>query len=236
MELGFELLAKQPEDRPETARVVAERLQEMIADLVAAEGLIDLVEHMDDALGDRKQAERDKLAEQLRALEATPVEAKPTGPPPAPARGRLLPFAIAALLFGGGVGALVLLNAREADEPARAAPSTVVLTIDSEPSGAAVRIDGEPAGSTPTKASLTRGSTAVALSITKDGFKPVERSFVPESDQVMHVSLTREATPTASSSTTPTAKPSPPRFGRPRPKPAPTAAPTSSAGLFRRFD
>jgi serine/threonine protein kinase len=241
VELGFELLAKLPEDRPPTARAVAERLQDQFAELVATEGLMSLAEHMDDALGDRKRAERERLAEELRALEVEPVpeaddktepDASNTRGATSVSRSMLLPFAIAAVLFGAGLGVTFLLQARgtpesEAKPTEDAVPTTIVLTIDSDPSGANVIIDGQPAGATPTKAALSRSSTAVALSIVKEGFDPVQRSFVPDGDQMMHVALTRQRSPEA--------KAAPPRPRKP-PRQIPKPAATSSAGLFRRFD
>ncbi|MEZ4438722.1 MAG: serine/threonine-protein kinase [Polyangiaceae bacterium] len=237
VELGFELLAKNPEDRPATAREVAERLEAMLADRVAEEGLLDLAEHMDDALGERRRAEREKLDAKLRAVEDTPVDeemAPPVAAVTPPTRHQGAIFAVAALLFGVGVGAFVLLRAPESAslEPvvSPTPPATVQLTIDSDPSGARVTVDGEVVGTTPARTTLARGERDIRLAIEKEGYEAVERRLVPQADQLVHVALSRVEPPSSEAKPSPA---SPPPLVQPRPT---KAAPAPSGGLFRRFD
>jgi eukaryotic-like serine/threonine-protein kinase len=69
-ELLFELLAKRPEDRPESARVVATRLDDCVLDLLRDEEPILLAEYMGRVFGDAQQAKALAVAEAMARIEA----------------------------------------------------------------------------------------------------------------------------------------------------------------------
>lgn len=69
-ELLFELLAKRPEDRPETARVVATRLDDCVLDLLRDEEPILLAEYMGRVFGDAQRAKAQAVAEAVARVEA----------------------------------------------------------------------------------------------------------------------------------------------------------------------
>lgn len=74
VELLFELLAKQADRRPDSAREVARRLRAEHAALVAEEGLLELEDFLETHLGEARRASQLELQGLLRALDAEPRE------------------------------------------------------------------------------------------------------------------------------------------------------------------
>jgi serine/threonine-protein kinase len=104
VELGFEMLSKDPEARPETAREVVSRIDEMLGELVASEGTIDLSEYMQEVFAERRERERARIAE-ATAMARAPGSASPHSKRPGRGRGPWWVWASAAavLLAGGGL-------------------------------------------------------------------------------------------------------------------------------------
>jgi serine/threonine-protein kinase len=154
VELGFELLAKDPGDRPQTARDIARRLDAIVADLAATEGPFELAEYMESEFAEQRAKQRARIAERLAALdsapeerpslvlwpgEATPAEeTKPLGPfareLSATRRFRLLPAIGGAALLAvviGGVFAMRRPGSSESVSPT--APASGVTLETSAP-------------------------------------------------------------------------------------------------------
>ena len=74
-ELLFELLAKRREDRPESARIVATRLDDCVLDLLRDEEPILLAEYMGRVFGDAQRAKARAVAEAVARVEAEATEA-----------------------------------------------------------------------------------------------------------------------------------------------------------------
>jgi hypothetical protein len=86
----------------------------------------------------------------------------------------------------------------EPPEPEPAAPeepTEVTLTISSTPTGASVVIDGEERGTTPLELTLPRADVPLAIELSRTGFLPDSRSFVPEADGEIEATLRARPTP-----------------------------------------
>ena len=75
-ELLFELLAKRREDRPESARIVATRLDDCVLDLLRDEEPILLAEYMGRVFGDAQRAKARAVAEAVARVEAEDAKAQ----------------------------------------------------------------------------------------------------------------------------------------------------------------
>ena len=72
--------------------------------------------------------------------------------------------------------------------PAPKTESGVEVRVESEPPGANVRLDGEPSGSTPLLLELEPDREAI-VRLSLSGYRPEERSFVPEDGMVLSIRL-----------------------------------------------
>jgi len=241
VEILFELLAKEKEARPSSALEVALRLESVAAQLSAAEGPLDLGAFVRELFAARRDRERARIAEAMRRLGSEGTGRSSSGvvltaPPRAGAMTRArwgVGIAIAATTIVAGSWLARTPAAQSPEPPSK--PTTITLSIDSDPRDARVRIGGEDRGRTPLEIQVVRGDAALPVVIDKEGFAHVQRSVLPRADQTLHVLLTPAASATASA-------PSPPRptgHWRPRvvPDTTPSAAPSASSGpMFRRFD
>ncbi len=153
VELVFELLAKEPEDRPPSARDVARRLQRTLEDLVVMEGAIPLADY----LGQRFEGEalelRERSASMIRAWESARVEAS------ARASRRRWMAGAAAAAIALGAGGLVAFAAR----PDTLAPPTAAahppVAPAASPPGAPLA-DDDPSTAAPTEAAPAAAQVA----------------------------------------------------------------------------
>jgi eukaryotic-like serine/threonine-protein kinase len=74
VELLFDLLAKDPKDRPKTAREVARRLEAIGAESSSSEGLLEITEYMETTFGAERAEMRERVARGLE--EVDPVAAQ----------------------------------------------------------------------------------------------------------------------------------------------------------------
>jgi eukaryotic-like serine/threonine-protein kinase len=80
-ELLFELLAKRREDRPESARSVAVRLDECVHDLLRDEEPVLLPEYMDRVFGEARRAQAEAVAQAMARLDAGEASESPSPDP-----------------------------------------------------------------------------------------------------------------------------------------------------------
>jgi hypothetical protein len=80
-------------------------------------------------------------------------------------------------------------------EVAPAPPASISLEIASSPSGAKVKIDGADKGTTPLSVELQRGSNRVSIDLEKSGYGSLRESVVPDKDQRITLTLTKNPTP-----------------------------------------
>jgi serine/threonine-protein kinase len=112
VELAFQLLAKERELRPATAGEVATRLEEVLANLVEAEGAPDPAAFMLDLFGEERRSAKATLDAALARLEAETTDAAPDGHQAAaplavaPGDAKPTPAWRRALLSGLALGAL----------------------------------------------------------------------------------------------------------------------------------
>ena len=151
-ELLFELLAKRREDRPESARAVAVRLDECMHELLRDEEPVLLPEYMDRVFGDARRAQAEAVAQAMARAEAgeasesrspDPLQNKdyftvglaasavvPAPAPVPPARGRRPVIAAIATGVAAAIAAIALLGGRaKLDAAPLIAPSSVVAAI-----------------------------------------------------------------------------------------------------------
>lgn len=134
IELHFELLAKDPDDRPASADEVATRLGAVLDELVAGEGSLELRSFVNDAFAEERDAARAKV-EALVALAETP----------APRRARRGWWVAAiALLALGGTAAGVWWSRDAAPEPTATVPPPPTSPIAAPPAAATVAEHGAP--------------------------------------------------------------------------------------------
>ena len=176
---------------------------------------------------------------QTTAVPRTNAEQQPLAEP----RRSATPWIVAGLgaLVVGAVGALQVFGAEAAPDtasslPAPSAPSpaltstvapevrpeevptTVHVSVESDPSGAAVVLAGEELGTTPTSIDLEAGEAPVELVLRRSGYRPLAVPLVPDVDQRLRLSLQREprrrqrATPAAPEAAEPAAMTAFPRF------------------------
>ncbi|MFK7986352.1 MAG: serine/threonine-protein kinase [Sandaracinaceae bacterium] len=243
------LLAKALDERPGSAREVADRLETVANALAAEEGKTDLVSHLEETFAEKRKDREVELQVALDALRAQPEpgtlepealepeEEEETATRPAWwlwAAGVLLLLLAAA---GGGWAATassgpeeVRLPAPPADPVAVEAPPTpepveaqfVTLRLRSEPSGATVQGEAFEEATTPTELRLAQSETPVYIRFALEGHEPVEEQVTPDVDQLLRVQLSPIA-----------AEPDRPASRRGRRRPPPSKAPPSRGfGLF----
>ncbi len=105
VELMFEMLAKSPKDRPHDAGAVAARLENILGNLVADEGVVEVGEFLDANLGHLRRAERETREESLRVLH-NEVRKNRRGPKRLAMGAAIMSLvvAVAMLLWRGGGG------------------------------------------------------------------------------------------------------------------------------------
>jgi serine/threonine-protein kinase len=151
-ELLFELLAKRREDRPESARAVASRLDDCVHELLRDEEPVLLPEYMDRVFGDARRAQAEAVAQAMARVEAGDASEKKSPEPrqiedelpvalatPAavptriegpPARGRRPALAVIAASVAAAIAAVALLGARpRVDAAAPVAPASAVSGV-----------------------------------------------------------------------------------------------------------
>lgn len=111
-------------------------------------------------------ADAGHAGEALQAAEPKAAEPKPVFPPPAPPPAPVEP-------------------------PPK--PATVKVRIETQPRGALVSIAGEDRGATPTALELDRSDDPVELHIAHPGYVSLTQEVVPNVDQLLRVTLDREA-------------------------------------------
>jgi serine/threonine-protein kinase len=219
--LLFELLAKDPSQRPTDARAVARRLRALVAE---CDDEVDLRDFMAETFGSRRDAERARVQGLIAGLASSPPPAPIIDAPEpesrTPRRRRAaLALAAGVALFAGS--ALYLALADDGGE------AHVTVEVASAPAGAEVWVDGQSRGLTPVRFELPKGDQPLELRLAKPGFEDARRSLLPQADQHLELVLQQvapapvapSAKPSAStpgSSTPATA----PRNWRPRPAPS----------------
>jgi len=168
-ELLFELLAKRREDRPESARVVAARLDDCVVGLLRDEEPMLLAGYMDRVFGDQRRAQAETVAQAVARAEARElVETTPAPAPPReaqtvvepastgvvasfPARRRALRIAAGAVVVAVGAavaltaGAARLRSRAELEEAIVKAPAASASLNASAPVAASSAPPAEPA-------------------------------------------------------------------------------------------
>jgi eukaryotic-like serine/threonine-protein kinase len=143
--LMFKLLAKSPDQRPADARSVANSLETILLDLVAAGERTDTSEYLERLFGEERQKFEREVAQALAALESEPEEASPPSSkrqkrtPPLSRRGLAVALGVALL----GVAAIGWLRA-EGETPAPELMATTSGLLTSwMPRGQEARAAGE---------------------------------------------------------------------------------------------
>lgn len=253
VELSFQLLAKDREDRPATAQEVAERLEE----LVSAYGeVVDLGGHIEQGFGPELETEHERIRAlvEREATDSALVASTPHDPPAAfTSRPRRLgwiagAFLVAALSVGGVLVATAdrerstapLLVAEPPPGGVTPQATAITLEVESRPTDARISLNEVVIGRTPLSFQVARGGDPVVVTVTRDGFVPAEHAVVPDRDQSVLVALTpapAASAPAAAADDAPPAVPSrPSRARKRRPSaaaPAPDPAPRSQ---FRKFE
>lgn len=152
VELCFELLAKDPAARPATAKMVAERLDEIGLALSQEEGKVDLAAYMVSTFGDERSATQERIEATMASLAAAPPIARGSAfvhAEPAERTRRPLVFGVVALCLGVATVAAVLLNdnapqVRTSAEPVAVPPTLAAPTLEA-PSVTPIAPPPEPA-------------------------------------------------------------------------------------------
>ncbi len=177
---------------------------------------------------DRYATMAELAADLDRVLAGEGVEAPaPVSAPsrPAPPESRVWMFAAGAMVLIGGAALLWAGRAArstpaplEQPRPAvapMAAPSTVVLHVETDPPGAEVRQGDRVFGIAPRDLLLPRSSVGVHLTFLLDGYEPGAAEVVPLTDDAVRVKLTARAKPKTRPKATPTASPPAAQPGKP---------------------
>lgn len=241
VELAFELLAKDPAQRPSTAAEVASRIEEELA----LEGPVDLASYVEAHFAEELDRTRVAVRDAATAEPSQPegaahgVTVVPATPPPRSAKwGVLAAAATAAVLTG-----VWWLNRPPATEPVAdtppavtADPGSVDVFIESRPTGAIVRVDGRELGTTPLSVPMPRQDQPVELRLELEGHLGATQSIAPTEDTRLLVALT----PAPQAAAPEVNEPPPPVKRRPvskrRRKPSAEPKPETDKPVFRRFD
>jgi serine/threonine-protein kinase len=134
VELLFELLAKTPDARPESAKVVADRFEAILNELVPEEGNLDLASYMEQRYGLERSQLRDGITQRVRKLGH--VDEASQEPAPIVVRKRVVTWAglglgLVAAIGAGMVSALVL--PRRSTLNVAAPPPAMVQSVDETP-------------------------------------------------------------------------------------------------------
>lgn len=259
VELAFELLAKNREDRPATAQIVADRLDE----LVTAYGeVVDVGAHLELCFGAELDAEHERIRSLMEgggeASQSAAALVPPTvaDSPTTRAWWRTAALAVGAAAVIGAAGAALALRSSSTLQPSTPplssspselaeaeASASVTLELDSRPSDAQIIVNDAVIGRTPLSWTLPRGESSVVVTVTSEGFLPAEHIVVPDRDQSVLLALTPAppqdpATEAADPASDPEAaaersRASRTRRRRSKPEPAPSE-PTKPR--FRKFD
>ncbi|AKF08985.1 serine/threonine-protein kinase [Sandaracinus amylolyticus] len=211
-QLLVSLLAKDPADRPESARAVADRLDAIVHQLVELEGAHPLEEFVREAFGsvqaERQRAIQTALGELAGAAEADPTTTSEATRPALARRWSQRATALALALVLGATGGVVFAVADSGEPPARAttssdaappelpaaaAPARVTIEVETVPPGAWVEIEGLEPVRTPASVELPRSTDRRQLTLTLDGYARRIESVVP--DESRHLELVLAALP-----------------------------------------
>ncbi len=266
VELTYELLAKDPADRPATAAEVADRLDEIVAEL----GHADVAAYLEATMGPELAQQRAQRRELAQQAEAVPPAPEPTiAEPPAGAavdlrdrNGRtglvVGTIAIVGALAAGwiwmrsSVSALPQIDVATTPTPVTPPAAFVVVHVDSRPPGATLDVDDRTVGKTPFELRLpTDDDDEVTLSLSLDGYESTTHAWVPTRSEhlVFNLAPARETAPrtelAGDDATVATPEPRPKAHRGPRragtttrPKPSTDEPPSTDPDKprFRRFD
>ena len=206
VELSYELLAKNPDDRPATAADVADRLDEIVAEL----GHADVAGYLEATMGAEISQQRAELRRLAQRLEQEPSVAgivagaaavtEVVGEPRRRARRWIGIAALggAALMAAGVVGiwtatggSVPLADVAVAVTEAAPAPPLALTHVDvsSRPPGASVRIDDRDVGTTPVQLELPANPDGVTLTLSLDGYETQSHDLVPLRNERLLVTL-----------------------------------------------
>jgi serine/threonine-protein kinase len=183
VELLFELLAKQREDRPASAAEVAARLDM----LSAGDGAVDLGGYIEAHFGAELDAERRRIQELVANLETptTPTPSAIDGP-----RRRWWPLVLGAVIVATAASYVAWRPVDPAPVVTAPAPAEVTVHIDSQPPGATVTLAGAIAGVTPLRVEVPRGEVALPVQLELAGFTTTRHELVPIDDERLLIALT----------------------------------------------
>jgi serine/threonine protein kinase len=218
--LIFQLLAKEVDKRPDTAREVARVLDDEVARLVTEEGQLEISDYLAERFADQRRITQESLMAHIGSMEevssaTATLPLTPTTRSPS-RRVWLAAAALAGVITMSAWGAQRgLQELRTAEPMPNLSPAAVLVTFNSVPPGADVWIAGTNMGKTPLTVSLIGSSAEQLARISKVGFTRVEERFVPNVNQKLRTVLTElSARPTARAA-------APPPRQRPAAKPAP---------------
>ena len=148
IELGFELLAKDPQQRPATAKEIADRLETVLAQLLIVEDPV----AVGDYVNTRFEARRRKTRDEVEALTSGAIVAEPRGE-----RRRRSPLVIAfgavvvSVVIGGGVAVAMGVGGPEEEPPPSSAHAPrATPPVEEAPSPSPERPIQQPAPIEPT--------------------------------------------------------------------------------------
>lgn len=202
VELSYELLANNRDDRPATALEVADRLDEIVADL----GHADVAAYLEATMGSELTEQRDRLRNLAHHVEPPTQVVEVGGTQPAlPARvgeRNRRPFAlVGAIVLGGGLLAgLVWMQTRPGQTlslplslAARAETAddgeVVSVSVTSTPAGAAVRLGDRGVGTTPLELELAATREQVELTLSLDGYETQTHDIMLTRNERLRVDL-----------------------------------------------
>lgn len=206
--LLFRLLAKDRAARPASALEVARVLDEVVAELAAVEGPVDLADYLQAHFETRRRRRQRMIDEGMMRLKAPkPSEAVSSEErrslgadeltattPSRTSGGRRTAAAGVAIvaMVAGAAGLFTWPSARAA--PLRTMPRTTVelvtVSLASEPSGAAITIDAVARGRTPLEIVLPQRDATVTATFELDGYTAASENLSLATSTRIHVALT----------------------------------------------